>query len=266
MSMVKKYQFFEWVDEGSNMAKLFNKVFENLDTHRIVCAPATHIHFNEVRDTVPILFYDLALTECYFHGVAEQLSSWKSMTDKYISEFGCNWRDYAAADRNELIEKYGYDESDYDENGNLREVTDDMLKSCSIVRHFTGYNHNIFTTKPNDLYMIYSYLINKNRMSIFKFFEQQGEELNVYRQDENGEMIPLSYSEKVIREALDNGRMEDIADLLYSCVDYVYKIATDVQKLKEDEDNKNFFTGLQTRIDKAFALDIPIIENPFKMN
>lgn len=258
------YIYSREINSDLPLAQLFNHVLDRMDM-RIFFAPSEFTHFDKEPqgDSRAETFYQMALTECYFHGVIDRLTNWQKDVERYINEFESNWRYYALADRQDLINEFGYDESDYDENGNLIEKpTDKMLQGCSLVTRLTDYNHNIFTTRPEHLRETYLLLLNNNIFSIDKFFKIQGKELPTYIKGEDGELVEQTYADKVVREALDNGNLEDMATSLYSIVDYVYKIASDLRKLKYNKDHKVFFAEMQNRISNAINLNVPLIPNP----
>ena len=131
MNMKNIGHLLERVDNSTKLGKLFNRCMDSVDTMRIISSP---VDFSEKENTnVAVMFYDSCLIELYLHSVIDSLNRLRSIANKYINEFGCNWKYYATCNRSDLIQEYGGDENDYDDSGNIVPATDEKLISYSIV-------------------------------------------------------------------------------------------------------------------------------------
>ena len=254
------YDFYENIEDSStNLGRLFNRALKSTLIMRIVSAPKTFEPDSKMKMHQVTSFYDSCLIELYLHSVVRRLNEWKNKAIEYNTEFGCSWEYYAAAQRLESINKYGGDEDDYDEDNNIIMIGKERLKSYSIVSEMQCRDtRDIFMDTTNgDLGVLYSAVLADGKLNVQDIFKKvTGKTITTYRQDENGEMVANTFGGDTMWNTSKKIASEDLASVLKSVFGYIHELIKDVKGLKEDADNKKFFTSLPERIDKIFRLEI----------
>ena len=251
------YDFYESVDDSTNLGKLFNRALKATLLMRIASAPKTFEPDSEMKMRQVASFYDSCLIELYLHSVVRRLQEWKCKAIEYCAEFDCNWEYYAAAQRLESTKKYGGDKDDYDENGNIVNVGKGRLKSYSIVSEMKSEDsRDIFMDTTNDdLKILYSTILVDGNFSIQDIFKKAtGKTIATYRQDENGDMVQNTFGEEAMHKVNSKVAGEDLVGVLVVVFHRIHELIKEVKKLKEDNDNREFFTSLLGRIDGIFDL------------
>ena len=254
----RMYDFYEDVDDSTNLGKLFNKALKATLLMRIVTAPKVFESDSEMRMWQITGFYDSCLIELYLHSVIQRLNEWKNRAIEYCSEFSCSWEYYAATQRLELINKYGGDKDDYDENDNIVKAGEERLKSYSIVSEMQCRDiRDIFIDTTNDdLDTLYSAVIADGRFNIQDVFKKAtGKTIVTYRKDENEEMVANTFGEDVMRNTNNKIVSEDLTSALKAVFGCIHELIVNVKGLKENADNRDFFMSLPARIDGIFELN-----------
>lgn len=216
------YELFSRIEDGSKLAGLFNQVLHKLDVLRMMSAPATFEMEGKDEHCVA-LFYESCLWEMYLHGIIEKLNRWKNILDEYESEFGSNWKYYASSKRLDSIKEYGGEDEDYDSEGNIRtmNLSDKDLECYTVIRNLVqdDWRDIVQETKPEHLSGLCSALQTKAQISITDIFKQAlGKEISTYKQDENGNMIPITFADKALSKASDEVQADNLsAMVLYIC-------------------------------------------------
>nr|DAU03325.1 MAG TPA: hypothetical protein [Caudoviricetes sp.] len=216
------YDLFSHIEDNSNLANLFNKVLHELETVRIMSAPST-FEIEKKGENCAYLFYESCLWEMYMHGVIDKLNRWKDILNEYESEFGSSWQYYASAKRLESIKEYGGKGEDYDSEGNIRTVnlSDEDLKYYTVIRDLVqdDWRDIVQETKPEHLDGLCSALQTNARISVTDIFKQAfGTEIPTYKEDESGNMIPMTFSDKTLSKAADEVQAENLSTMmLYVC-------------------------------------------------
>ena len=253
------YDFYENVEDSTNLGRLFNRTLKSTLIMRIVSAPKVFEPDSEMRMHQIVGFYDSCLIELYLHSVIQRLNEWKNKSIDYCNEFDCSWQYYAASRRLESINKYGGDEDDYDEDNNIIMIGKERLKSYSIVSEMRCKDtRDIFMDTTNkDLGVLYSAVIADGKFNVQDIFKKAtGKTIATYRQDENGDIVENKFGEDVMRTTNKKIASEDMVSVLKAVFLCVHKLIEEVKGLKENADNKKFFTSLPGRIDRIFELEI----------
>lgn len=252
--MIKR-DTFEPIQGEGNLVALLNHSFKDLMSFRIVSTPN---FFNPTIDIslTGVMYYRLLVFETYAHQLVERLHALKADIEKYNTEFNGSWRYYALADRQENINKYGYDEEDYNADGTLKtKLQDSDLEGNSLIYEYTSWNDIVFNLKARDFTDIYLYLRNTIQMCITKV--KGFENLASYR-NEDGKMVERTFADKALDNAGKQHHSDLITDVLYSVLYAVESFITDFEKLKYNKNNKAFFSKAIQRIDAILAVEVVI--------
>ncbi|MBK5722387.1 hypothetical protein JGH11_16040 [Dysgonomonas sp. Marseille-P4677] len=267
-SSVKKYEFFEQIEHDSTLAFFFNKVFKNMDLARIISSPKS---FNESsylksrkkrkkynNDTYK-MFYQTCLFEMYAHAVIKKLEDWQKIIHEYLSEFNGSWEYYARSKRIDMINKYGGDDDDYDDNGNIvKNVPDDKLLSYSIILDLIpdDWRDIVIETKPDDLEYISRYISLNSSFSIKDMAKSIGfENLKTYRM-QNGVMVENTEDDELLHSIENTTKSENATVMLLTICMIINQFVKEINTLQKDEDNKEFLSVLLSRIQNLFDMDI----------
>ncbi|MBS4041604.1 MAG: hypothetical protein KGZ81_13530 [Flavobacteriales bacterium] len=265
-----KYLNFEPIkDSQTKLAQLFNIAMDRVKTARHFIAPScTSIVASkgcadfERESFMAQKFYQLCLTEIYYHQVIHYLTEWKQMATQYNNEFAGNWKYYALSKHIELINEYGGDEEDYNDGGSLRtELTNQELSHSTIVNEMRDFNDIFLTTGLFSLTEIYAILLLDSELSLQKIFAQIGKPIKTYRQGDDGEMIENTWVDEQEISSRQQHECDTIVDMLFSAQRAVVELVRDVKKLKVFTNNKPFFAKLPDRIEAI--LDLRIVMNQY---
>lgn len=257
MGMV--YSINKKIEGNEALTQLFNTILGEMNFLRMVTAPSSTFSFKHNSNMTAQTFFDCCIVETYFHRVIDELRKWSADTYRYVNEFNCSWKYFALSEKNDLIDKYGYDESDYDDKGKLKtSYTDDELSHYTLPSSWTGYNDIFLTSEPSDFEFAHKVLENVSMFSFSKFKSAMGlESLPTYK-NENGEMKPMSWEEEIIDDAHNQYRADSLSEILKWVLNQVRELVDDVLRLIPTKDNKEFFQSLNKRIDNILKLEIPI--------
>ena len=260
------YLFFTKVSDRTPLGRLFNEVFGVLNIPRGASAPDTTTDNGWMNSEQALVFYEMCLLEKYLHSIIDNLSEWLSLTKKYANEFQYSWKYFAISHRIDLINEFGGDENDYNDDGSIRtDFTDEELIDYTIVTELANPNfRSIFlsTTPVNCLNscLMISYL---GTNCIFDFLkEKTGKPIRTFRKDEHGRLVENDWMDEAMQKAENEIAHNKIADMFWSVLLNVYALLEKVKKLPKTEDNKVFFQGLPKLIDQIFNLKIPIVKLP----
>lgn len=237
------YELMCRVEEDCPLAIFLNKVISKLDTVKILFAPRT---FKDANDTNKEngksdadRFYQSCLWELWFHNVISRFHEWDDMLNEYFSEYEGKWKFYACSKRLESIKEYGGDENDYNEDGSIRtlNLTEDDLKFYTVLGKMVQDDCRdiVQETTYYDLQYMVSCLKAQASFSISDAFKECfGKEITTYKQDEDGNMVPINFADK----ALNKAEKQDEADIMDS---YIYLICTFIEKTIEKIKSMNMF-------------------------
>lgn len=236
------YDLFSRIEDSSNLANLFNKALHELNTVRMMSAPTT-FEVEIKGEGCAMLFYESCLWEMYLHRVIDKLNRWKVTLNEYESEFGSSWRYYASSKRLESIKEYGGEEEDYDSEGNIRTInlSNEDLKCHTVIRDLVqdDWRDIVQETKPEHLSGLCSALRTKARLSIADVFKQAlGAEIQTYKEDSNGNIIPMTFADKALSKVSDESRADNLsATILFICRS-IQLIIEKIMALDKFKDNK----------------------------
>lgn len=253
--MAKKcfYELFTRIEDKSNLASIFNLVLGKLDIVRMTSAPTT---FEKgLRDVRGIeLFYESCLWELYLHGVVDKLNRWKNVLDEYKTEFESSWKYYASSKRIESINEYGGEDGDYNEDGNIRtlNLTDKDLEYYTVIRDLVqdDWRDIVQETKPEHLSGLYSALQTQAKISITDIFKDvSGKELNMYKQDVNGEMVKMNIADRALSKASDELKAEDLSNTVLFVCHCIQFLIEKIEKLDKFNNNQAELSSINRDIE-----------------
>jgi hypothetical protein len=258
------YEFFERVDDGSNLGKFFNKVFDKLGTSRILFSPRYYEREGKegtgVQAASPIPFYELCLGELYLHSVISGLNRWKEILGEYNGEFQGRWKYYAHSKRMDSIRRYGGEEDDYNPDGSIRMKVDNERLSCyTVVEQLVSSDYrDIFTeTGPENLLKFAHYIVIGESMDTASMFKHCfGKRLPTYRM-EDGKMVENRYSEELLMRIERTDTACLVANILLEVSSRIKYLTDAVRDLDKYQDNGTFLkTILPSEIDRLLNLEV----------
>jgi len=250
------YDFHTPVEGDSKLSVLFNSILKRLNCIRIMSCP--HTFYPGKQHEMAIMFYNVCLCELYFHGVVNKLTEWKTLSQEYQKEFGSSWKYYAASRRLELIEKYGGEDSDYNEDGSIKtEVGEETLASYSILHDLVHGGTDIVTdTVLFDLSTVISMIETDAKFDVIEVLSSvSGVDIPTYREDADGNIVKQTWVDNALVKAEKEDKADVMVNMLSGVVASIQCIVCKVKSMDAACDNKEFFPWLDESIDRVFDLD-----------
>jgi hypothetical protein len=230
---------------------------KHVDTMRIFSSPMDFTLRGEMKNDAALMFFETCLIELYLHGVIDGLKKLKSVAIEYTGEFECNRRYYAAAKRMDSIREYGGEPDDYDDEDNIVPATDEMLKSYGPVSDIRPDCRDIFmSAELPDLTRLFTTIAVDSRMDINDFFGSMtgGKRLKTYRMEE-GKMVENDWADDAVMKAEREVAGDELSAILMRALCCITELVMEVNSLNPEEENRDFFMSLPSRVDRIFELD-----------
>lgn len=262
------YKSFTYIEDDSRLAKAFNEVLRKLNLVRITSAPRTFEKSNEEdqRQTASI-FYETCLWELYMHGVVGKLKEWRKIIRKYLAEFRGSWKYYALPTRTSNIREYGGEEKDYNEDGSIRtDVTDEELGYYDIIGDLVDDDSVdiVQETKPEDFTSLCNALEAGANISITDIIKNvSGVDIPLYKKDEQGEMVQMSFAERVLLKANEQCEAEDLACFVLTICQAIQLLLQKIRSLDKFKDNKEELEAILKAVEYLLDMDVERL-NAFK--
>lgn len=255
------YELLHKIDDDSNLACCFNEVLRKLDVVRMITSPSTFERMSEDVDQHCIdLFYESCLWEMYLHGVISKLHGWQAAIDKYLKEFEGSWKYYASYKRIESIKEYGGEDEDYDDNGNIRIVnlSDKDLEHYTIIGDLiqNDWRDIVQETKPEHLDGLLAALQTQGEISITDIVTKiTGQGFSVYREDEKGGMVEMSFADKVLLRISNKSSAEELAIVILFACTSIQSIIEELKSLDKFKDNNGRLMSIYRDIGCLLSMD-----------
>lgn len=254
------YSLFSRIEDKSNLANLFNRVLHELGTVRMMSSPST-FEIEKKGENCAYLFYETCLWEMYLHRVVEKMNSWKNILDEYESEFGSSWQYYASAKRLESIKEYGGEDEDYDSEGNIRTVnlSDEDLKYYTVIGDLVqdDWRDIVQETKPEHLDGLCSALRTNSRISVTDIFKQAfGAEIPTYKEDGDGNMVPMTFADKVLSKTYGELRADGFSEFLLGICQYIQLLIKKIREMDKFKDNKDELSSINQSVKCLLELKV----------
>lgn len=251
------------VNENCVLAVYFNKIIGELDIVRIFSSPRTFEDTKQENKDYSAIFYQTVLWELWFHGVVERLNKWNEMLNEYFSEYEGKWKFYACSKRLESINGYGGEESDYNEDGSIRTLNlteDDLIHHTVLSKMVQDDCRDIVqeTTYVDLQYMISCLKAHASFSLPDAFKEFFGKEITTYKQDENGNMVPMSFADKAMDKAVEQYTADGMAASITLVCEFIQRIIRDIRAMDKFSDNTNKL--IQIHKDVRNILDFNLCE------
>lgn len=232
------------VNESCVLAVYFNKIIGELETVRIFSSPRTFEDTKKENKDYSAIFYQTVLWELWFHGVVERLNEWNEILNEYFSEYEGKWKFYACSKRIESINEYGGEESDYNEDGSIRtlNLTKDDLRHHTALGEMVqdDWRDIVQETTCADLQYMISCLKTHASFSLSDAFKECfGKEIATYKQDENGNMVPMSFADKAMDKAVEQYTADGMAIGITLVCEFIQRIIRDIRAMDKFSDNRD---------------------------
>ncbi|MCU0444502.1 MAG: hypothetical protein MUE85_06250 [Microscillaceae bacterium] len=262
-------QFLTPIAAEDKLAQLFNQYMQALTQVEIIFNPAYDAMsgFREALQKSDALLYnkvfrvyELIVLQNSLKGFHQSMLDSIALIENYLQNFAGDWIHYASIQRMESIEKYGGDDEDYDEEGEIIFKQDaESLQYYTLYHELTyhiGGNYQatlnpgeirgegIGSSAAEDFGMMTEMVRHKSSFSIFKFFEQQNKPITGYQVDENGEMRPMDIADKLENEMNQDIRYGNLADLFEWAIDWGVQIRQAFEKISPWTDNREAFASI----------------------
>ncbi|MDJ1481312.1 hypothetical protein QNI16_12515 [Cytophagaceae bacterium YF14B1] len=179
---------------------------------------------------------------------------------KYFDEYTADWKAYATQERMLSIEEFGGDDKDYNEDGSIRYKEDwESIKSYTLHSNLSSYiggnyheegkncevrGEGLGTSRAQDYADFLLMVRNESDFSPFKFLAKQGIDLQPYRQNESGDMEPMTLADTVEAEMNTDIRNESIADLFSEAIETGFQVRELFESLSLDQDHKEEYSQM----------------------
>lgn len=238
------YELMKRIKDDSRLAVFFNGVMQKLDIIRITSAPKTFTGIHSCEGDNMRLFYETCLWEMWMHEVVIKLHGWIYTLDEYFGEFGGSWKYYACCKRLEAIKEYGGNKSDYNDDGSVKteNLSDAEIESNTVIRDLVSddWRDIVFDTTTDDLGTLISCLYGQAKFSLGDALKKCfGKEPTTYKQDENGNMVPMTFADKELRKASERYDAELFASNIYMAGFCLQRMVSMIKRLNPFTDNKN---------------------------
>lgn len=230
------------IEEDCTLAVYFNKIIGELDTVRIFSSPRTFEDTKKEDIDLSAIFYQTVLWELWFHGVVERFDKWNEILNEYFSEYEGKWKFYACSKRIEAIKEYGGEESDYNEDGSVKtlNLTEDDLRYYTILGKMAQDDCRdiVQETTHTDLQYMISCLKAYASFSLPDAFKEFfGKEITTYKQDENGNMIPMDFADKAMDKAVKQYTADGMSASIMLVCEFIQRIIRDIRAMDKFSDN-----------------------------
>lgn len=255
--IMRMYDLFQRIKDDSRMAKTFNTMFDKLDIVRVCSAP---LIFEQTKNDEQIaMFFETCLWEKYLHEVVSKLNYWGKVLDEYFCDFEGSWKYYAASHRLESLQEGGGNDDDYNEDGSVRKdnLTDKDLIPYSVIGDliFDDWMDIVQDTTNENLYGLCAALQVRSKVSITDILKECfGQEIQTYKQDANGNRVPMSFADKILAQVSGEVDAEAYSAIVILVCDGVREILSQLKSLDRPQDNKEVLQSI--RRDIGLLLDL----------
>lgn len=232
------------VEEDCTLAIYFNKVINELDIVKILFAPKTFEDTKEENRDFAERLYQSCLWELWFYRSLSRLHEWDDTLNKYFSEYEGKWEFYACSKRLEAIKEYGGEETDYNEDGSIKtlSLTEDDLRYHTVLGEMVqdDWRDIVQETTCADLQYMISCLKTRASFSLPDAFKECfGKEIATYKQDENGNMVPMSFADKAMDKAVEQYTADGMAIGITLVCEFIQRIIRDIRAMDKFSDNRD---------------------------
>jgi len=240
--------------------KLVNKILKSFQTSAIIMQPRT---FDDIRDErkseMALGHFTNILCVEWLKESSLRLRKWTNIINEYITEFNGQWKYYAAAKRLDFLKEYSGDDSDYDEDGNIRTegLSDEEYKSFTVISDLyeEGFRDIIQDAIPEDLYLFTSTISADASLDIRDMFA--GQHVPIYKVDEDGTMREISFAEQEVDKAIRQVSANDTVALFTLMFYAIWYICRQLQYTLEHhpyENNVVFLRQIRRYISEISAM------------
>lgn len=227
-------------EDKTELERFIDLVKNKFLLSKIITTPRTfedlkHDYTNEIAAD----FYKLNICGNYLDELPKRITKWIDTIDEYLTEFQGKWKYYAHSKRRDLINKYGGDEDDYDENGEIKmNVSDEELYSYHVLNDLVWDECRdiIQDTVPDDVKILLQYIMVDARINITDILRNvnPNQHITSYR-IEDGNVVENTANDEVVNKV---SRMVDADDIcgLFTVVFYAICGVVDyVRSLKKEK-------------------------------
>lgn len=263
-----KFERMERIEDECKLAEFFNLVMDHLERSRWFTAPIDfHTEIQKTGEPQRV-FYESCLWELYLHNVVLKLKDWKEAVNEYLNEYKGSWEYYAHAKRLSNIKEYGGEDSDYDRNGEIRTqgLTKEDLMPYSLSSWLEDSSRNAATSAyPKHLEPMFLFIASSVRHDPLEILQKvSGKKLKQYKQDENGNMVEVSFPEMVQRKAMNEVNADAMVKVLVAVAFEFRSLVNFRNNMPDFEDYKEELTEFVNRIDKLMNMDLNMPEKARK--
>lgn len=266
--VVIKFGRIEYIEHDCNLAKLFNHAIRHLERVRIVSAPIDFFQKDGTRSEQIVMFYESCLWELYLHGVVNKLETWKNAINEYLGEYNGSWKYYASSKRLDSIREHGGEPEDFDENGEIRTegLTDNELEGYTLKYDLDDQVRNAaISAYPRNLESMFYMLIGFASLHPIEIINMAlGSNLKQYKQDEEGNMVEMTFAEKAQQKAMNQTSMDDLVKILVAVVYEFRSLVQFIENVPSFEDYKDELTDFNMKVINLMNLNFKMSDKAEK--
>lgn len=210
--------------------------------------------------------YELIILNESLHDIHKYVIKALSIINDYKINYNCDWKYFATQSRmTSLNESFSGNEKDYsddecliprysEDREDLRHYT--ILNELSYCFSDNGTRGDYLGTSTKEDFDVMSNIVEtRSNVSIFKFFEEQGNPIPSYiYHPETGEMKQLSLADKIEREMNEDIQNKSIVDWFGLVIDKCQESDTYFKSLDQFSDNREEFNKLESMLKNILNL------------
>ena len=248
------------IEETCNYDKLMNRFMNSFRTAAIIMTPRT---FEDLRRQTGLSmalghFTNILCVE-WLRESSKRLRKWDEIIKNYFDEFNGAWKFYAASKRLDMINEYGADEDDYDDNGKIKKcgLTDEELSHYTVLvdLYDPSFRDIIQDFEPGDAYNFISAIKADASLDLRDAFGKR--DIPVYSYDEEGELRKMTSEEMDLRKIEREVNASDLSTIFVNVCSVLWYICREFEKYEKEhncEDNKEFLLQMQDYIRQLMNL------------
>ena len=250
------------IEETCNYDKLMNRFMHAFRTACIIMTPRTFE--DQRRPTGPSMafghFTNILCVE-WLRESSKRLKKWDETISNYFCEFSGSWKFYAAAKRLDMINEYGADEDDYDENGEIKKdgLTDEELSPYTVLHELydSSFRDIIQDFEPGDAYNFISTMKAEASLDLRDAFGKR--DIPVYSYDEEGELRKMTSEELDLQKISKEVDAGDLSIIFINACSVLWYICREFERMGKEhncEDNRDFLHEMQYYVQQLMNLEM----------
>ena len=256
---------FKTIESDDKLAEFINKMLGKVNV-LYHCTSPNNFSLSEFKETLNIptdenidrininslSFYHFCVIEKNLLNLHRNIIESIECIDEYFDKFQGSWKYFSTQRRIEMIEEFGGDEEDFNNEGGVIYIeTEDVLKDYNFLNTLNYYilnkskdnemneyscKNSIGENTINDYSFLITGLENSGNNFITDFFREKGIDLPVYTFQDN-EFKKLSFADEIELNIKTLIRTDEIIEIFKMIINKTHEISDLYSSLKFNDDN-----------------------------